>query len=341
MAETTGSATDLEDLMTKFLTWAVASGWTQDEAINTFDSGRQCAISKGTCFVQFRWSTSAPNSIAMYQSTGYTGSTRAGSMPGDSGSGYNTNNSTLEANITVERCVELVGNGAIANYYFNTNSTGDYLHVVIEVGTQAYRHFGCGTSIEKFSDWDTMTGGAYCYGHVGVALSTSTGNGSGILLDGAANLTTTTSAMQQRSATMRLAGAPGQAGAGVWANIWGNRTFTEITDTAGNARATCIGGARGGVIARALGWIKAGSSSGLAPTLPLSVFYINKTPSPIHAYLLGFMPDVRSVHMKYLAPAGTFSMGGDTWRAFPTVRRVEGAAAGDTDFQGWAYNTSA
>lgn len=341
MAETTGTATGLEDMMTKFLTFVgTASGWTVDRAITTIDTARECAIHKGNLFVQFRWNTASPNSIIMTQSTAFTVGVRAGTMTGDSNNGYNTANTTTEANITSGRCIELVGNSAMPSYYFYTNASGDYLHAVVEVATDEFRHFGCG-KLEKFGDWDTMTGGEYAYGHVGfpsIGGSVTTINGS-ILLDGYASGNVGATAMIDRGATMRLAGAPGQPGAGVWAHIWANRTITEQVDKAGNARATCIGGARGGPIGNALGWIPAGSGSGLAPLTPIAVFYLNKVPSPNHVYLLGFQPDVRGLQLKNLAPKDTFVLGADTWRVFPTNRRREGAAAGDTAFQGWAYKT--
>lgn len=341
MAETTGSATGLEDFFAKFLTWvATVSGWTVDQSISTVASARQCAISKGGLHVQFRWNTASPNSVIVTQSTAFVAATQAGLMTGDSGSGYNTNTATDETSITGERCIELMGNGAYPSYYLYSNAAGDYLHVAVEISTGTWRHFGCGNLL-KFANWNTMTGGEYAYGQVGATASSSVLNTSSILLDGGASLNTTAAAANDRAATMRLAGAPNQSGAGVWANVWGNRGVTELNDTAGNVRATCIGGARSGPLSAAIAWIKAGSSSGLAPTLPISVFYINKTPSPNRAYLLGFMKDVRAVHLRYMAPKDTFVLGADTWRVFPTVRRVEGAAAGDTDFQGWAYNASA
>lgn len=341
MAESTGSATGLEDLMSKFLTWvATVSGWTVDESIGTVSSGRQCAIHKGNLYVQFRWNTASPNSIAMYQSTGYTGGNRSGTHPGDSNNGYNTDTATTEGVITGERCIQTMGNTAMPNYWFYTNAAGDYLHCVVEIATDTFRHFGCG-NLEKFGDWDTMTGGEYAYGQTGTDLSGPVQTGGNILLDGGANLSTTVNAMQDRAPTMRLAGAPGQGGSSVWANVWGNRTVTENNDTAGNARVTCIGSARGGLVGSALGWLPAGNTSGLAPTLPINVVYVNKATSPFHIYLLGFMKDVRSVHLKYFAPRDTFVLGGDTWRVFPTIRRVEASGVGNTAFQGWAYNVDA
>lgn len=337
MTETTGSATGLDDLFTKLMTWVGSqTGWTVDEAVNTFDSGNQCAISKGNLYVQWRWSTALPDSVAMYQSTGYSAATRAGSMPGDSSNGYNANNNTTESAMDSERCIQNMGNTAYPNYYFYTNPAGDYLHIVVEINTDEFRHFGCG-NLDKFADWDGATGGEYAYGQQGVTNASSTQNTTHILLD--AGSTSTSGNGEQMGGTMRMGGWPGQT-TQVWANVWGNRTVTEVNDTAGNPRLTVTGGARGGFTARSYGWMAPGSGSGLAPTYSLPIIYINRVPTTPEAYLMGYQPDIRGVLMAYLAPGDTFTLGAQTWRVFPTVRRAEGAAAGDTDFQGWAYLTN-
>lgn len=339
MAETTGSATGLEDFFSKFLTWvATVSGWTVDQTITTVDSGRQCAIHKGNLFVQFRWNTASPNSVAVYQSTAFSGAgTRAGLHTGDSGNGYNTNNGTTEANITSERCIELMGNSAYPSYYFYTNAAGDYLHVVVEVGTDQFRHFGCG-NLRRFADWNTAGGGEYVYGHAGAGATSAVTSTTCFLLDGAA-LATGTDAANDRGGTMRMNGWPGQTSQ-VYGHVWGNRTVTELTDSAGNARLTVIGGGRGGPNARAFGWLGPNTNSGLAPVSTIPCWYIRRDVSPNQVYLMGFMPDVRYVHLRALAPKDTFVLGSEVWRVFPQVRRVEGSAAGDTDFSGAAYLTN-
>jgi hypothetical protein len=342
MAESTGSATDLEDFFSSLITYAVSThSWTQNEAIGTVDSGRQFALSKGNCFVQFRWDTTTPNTVAVYQSTGYTASNRAGDMPGDSGNGYNATNVTTEAFLLGERCVAEMGDSAYPNYYLYSNSTGDFIHAVVEIATGEFRHFGFGTDIDKFGDWDSGAGGAYCYGHYGAHNSSQqVGTSQGCLLDGLASTAGGGGDQRSRQATMRLTGMPGQTSE-VWAHIWGNKSTTELVDDASNPRSTVIGGARGSMMARAWGGFPAGSSSGLAPTQPLGLWYVNKTTSPPRVYLLGFMPETRMVHLKYQAAADTFTLGSDTWRVFPVSRRVEGVTAGDSGFQGIAYNTSA
>lgn len=342
MSETTGSATDLEDLLQKFMTWATGTpGWTQDEAIGTFDSGRQMALHKGNCYVQFRWATSlgADSVVALYQSTAYVAATRSGSHTGDSGNGFNTSNSTSDINLDDERCLDEIGDGPFPSYYFYTDGSGDYLHCVVEVATDEFLHFGMGDDggFDKFGDWDTATGGAYCYGHYRQNVTSATAPSSTCLLDGGASTVSGTGDQRLRWATMRLAGMPGQGGSEVWATVGGTRAHTQLNDTAGNARATCIGGFRGGPIPRTFGNYPAGNTSGLAPMTPIGVFYINRSASPNRAYLLGFMKDVRMVDMAYLAAKDTFTVGADTWRVFPMIRRVEGATEGDTDFLGIAY----
>lgn len=341
MAETTGSATNLEDLLQKFLTWAVAQGWTQDEAIGTVSTGRQLALHKGACFVQMRWNTApgATSNVALYQSTGYTGGNRSGTHPGDSGNGFNTSTSVVETSLDDERCLEAIGNGPYPSYYFYTNATGDYLHCVAETSTDTFIHWGMGdtAAFDKFSDWNTATGGAYCYGHTNRDSTSATAASNYTLFDGGAGTVTGVTDMRLRCATMRLAGAPGQGGSEVWATIGGHATHTVINDTAGNARSICCGGFRGGLVPRGFGNFAAGNSSGLAPLTPISVCHINQVPNPKRVYLLGFMKDVRMLDLTYFAPKDTFTLGADTWRVFPCVRRVEGSAAGDTGFLGIAY----
>jgi hypothetical protein len=341
MSETTGSATDLEDLLAKFLTWASGTpGWTVDAAIGTVDGGRQLALHKNTCYVQMRWNSTPSSSsvVALYQSTGFTGGLRSGTHPGDSGNGFNTNNSTLNTSLDDERCLDLIGNGPFPSYYFYTDSSGDYLHCVVEVTTDAFLHFGMGTAdgFLKFGDWDTATGGDYCYGHFRSQVSAANAGTTTCLLDGGANVV---SGIDQRFRwpTMRLAGMPGQGGSEVWAVVSSHLTAAIVGDTAGNDRARAMGGFRGGPLPRAYGNFPAGNTSGLAPLTPIAVFYVDETTSPQRLYLLGFQKDIRAVDITYLGPKETFTLGADTWRVFPMIRRVEGNTTGDTDFLGIAY----
>lgn len=337
MSETTGSATDFEDLMTKFLTWAALQGWTINLSVSTVASGRQSALSKSTCFTQFRWGTTMGTVVSMHQSTGFTAGIQSGLHPGDSGNGFNTSTSTIDSNLDDERCLDQIGNGPFPSYYFYTNATGDYLHVVAERATDSFIHFGMAVGINKFGNWNTMSGGAYAYGQSYFAATNSISTASQFLLDGGATTDGGSLDSKIRGATIRLAGAPAQSGAGVWGEICGIRATAALTDHAGNARARVLGGYRGGMLPRAFGNFPAGNSSGLAPLTPIALWYNDIAASPDRIYLLGFMADVRMLDLTYFAPKDTFTLGADTWRVFPIGRRAEGAAAGNTDFLGVAY----
>ncbi len=340
MAETTGSALGLEDFFGQLLTYVGnLSGWTVDETITTVSSGRQCAVSKGNLFVQWRWNAASPNTVAMYQSTGFASATRAGTQAGDSGNGYNGGTSTTETNLASERCIEEMGNAAFPSYYFYTDSNATYVHVVVEITAGDFRHFGFG-NIEKFGDWGTGSGGEYVYGNAGVNLPTPHFQSSAsFLLDGFLSSTSRV----RKAATMRLSGLPDQ-GSEVYGVVWGrpgsNSSIGTSTDSAGNDRLAVQGGARGGPLAAGFGWAPPESSTGLSLFQPVACFYKNYVPTVDRIYLLGFQPDVRCVHLKYLAAKGTVSLGSQTWRVFPMVRRVDGSAAGDTGFAGIAYLTN-
>lgn len=338
MTESTGSATDFEDLMSKLLTFASGTaGWTVNEAINTFDSGRQCALSKSTCFVQFRWASPMGLHCAMYQSTGYSSSTRAGLMPGDSGNGFNSSNSVVDSNLDNERCLHEVGDGPFPSYYFYTNATGDYVHAVVETQTDTFLHFGMGDLDKSNGDWGSGSGGAYAYGQPIRTITNALSSSFGTLLDGGYTAVSGSFDSRLRCPTMRLAGMPGQGGAEVWATVAGAADPTQFDDSAGNDRAVCIGDFHGGPIARAYGNFPAGSTSGLAPTAAVAVWLVNRATSPERIYFLGFQPDVRQVDLQFFAPKDTYTLGADTWRVFPAIRRAIGGAAGDTDFLGVAY----
>lgn len=337
--ESTGSATDWEDLMTKMLAFATgAPGWTQDQAVGTSNSGRECALHKGRVFVQFRWANPMGVTAAMYQSTGYTGGNRAGTHPNDSGNGYNTNTTTTSSILQAERCMDTIGNGPFSSYYFYSDAGGTYIHVAVEISTGTFEHFGFGT-ITKFGDWNTATGGEYCYGHPVFSANSAVSTSNSWLMDGGGSLITTAGDLRLRWPTIRLKGFPNQAGATEWATVCGNRTATIPADTAGNARSKVMGGYRAGLVATGLGGFPAGNTSGLAPMTPIGLQYIDEVSSPSRVYHLGFIPDQRMVDMQYLAAKDTFVVGGDTWRVFPIERRVEGVTSGDTDFLGVAYKT--
>jgi hypothetical protein len=327
MAYQTGSATDMADLLSKMLTFATANGWTQDE-FNTV-AGR-FAMHKNTIYASGRWLVATPLHLSLHQALGYTGGNEPGAHPNDSGNGFNTSTSHANASLLGERCVANMGNGPYPSYHFFENDASPaYLHIVVEISTGIFRHFGFG-EINKIGTW---TGGEYVYGHWHDSTVTNPlGVTDSMLLDG---LFADLGAATLRPSTLHCEGLPGQGGTSKWGVILGSRTTTISADTAGVARLDIQGGFRGGPIARHFGYFNAGTTSGLMPWYPIALFYMNRTTS--FAYALGDMPDVRGMNIRYFTAGQELVIGLDTWIVFPLQQKTATAGAERTYNSGIAY----
>lgn len=321
MSYQTGTATNMADLISQLFTFATGTpGWTQDQ-LNTGTG--QAALHKGSVYVSFRWNTTTPLPLGLYQALGYTGGNQPGQHPNDSGNGAV---SSTNGTITTERCVNDLGNGPFPSYFFFTDTTTEsYIHVVVEISTDVFRHFGFG-NIEKVGDW---TGGEYLYGHYwGSNGAITTGNA--CLLDGLYNDTSN----RPRAATMHAEGLPGQAGAGKWMEI-GGMNGTPPNDTAGNVQLLGHGGLRAGPIARHFGNYFAGNTTGVVPMYPIGLWY--RRLATTDAYFLGFQKDVRGVNIHFINPKQEIVIGSDTWTFFPLSQKTSSNVANRSYNSGIAY----
>jgi hypothetical protein len=320
MAYSTGSATSQADLMSQLATFAVAQGWTQDILSTT---NRWLALNNGSVYVQFRWDLT--NAIAVFQSLGFTGTgTAPGNQTGDSGVGAVDASAPYDAAITTQRRVQ-VGNGPYVSHHFFTDGTTKYIHCVLEYSSGLYRHFGFGT-IDKKGTW---TGGEYAYGHrwaVGANSDnprvggTGTANsGQNVMFDSLGGAGTSTDA-NEAGCTMHMEGITGQPAGSKWGMFLAQST-TLGNDTAGNARFRLSGGGRGGVYLHDFGFFRASLLNGYVPLNPIPIWWINTTPSPQAAMLLGFVADIRMCNIGNINPAQEFTVGADTWKVFPMTRK--------------------
>lgn len=328
MAYQTGTATDMADLLSKLCTFAVANGWTQDQ----FDTANgRVALHKGSVYVSGRWLVATPLHLSIHQALGYTGGLEPGAHPDDSGNGYNTDASHANASLLGERCVANLGNGAYPSYYFFENDASPaYIHVVVEISTDIFTHFGFG-NLNKIGTW---TGGEYTYGQ----FRTQTGSGQAIavldtgFLDG---LFSDASNNGRRGATLHCEGLPGQAGTTKWGQVWGNRTSTPPTDNAGNAKSDIQGGFRSGPVGRAFGYFNAGTTSGLMPWYSIGLFYLNRT--TMFGYALGDLPDMRGMNIRHFASKEEITVGSDIWVVFPWAQKTTSALLNRSYNSGIAY----
>lgn len=319
MAYETGSALDMDDLLDKLDTFLVANGYTQDH----FDLGAgKVAWHRNSLYVSGRFVVATPQALSLHQALGFVGTgTDPGSHTNDSGNGYN-GGTYNNANLASERHV-LLNDGPFPSYYFFEDDF--YTHVVVETSTDVFRHFGFG-ELDKRGTW---VGGEYCYGQRQVNSSPISGTNC-TLLDGL--FSETAGAEEFQAATLHCEGLAGQAAAGRWAQVWGN-TSGEPNDTAGNAKVRVRGGFKSGPIARHFGVFNADVATGLIPQYPIGLFHRNSTDTQ----LLGFMPDVRGLNMKFFAPKQEVTISSDTWIIFPMSQKTTAAVTDRSYNSGISY----
>lgn len=312
MAYQTGSSTTIENLMTQLSTFLVANGWTED-FVTLGDPGRM-GLSKNGIFVAFQWTEATDGGVlATYQNLSNDDSTSVWLSTGDSGVGQASATPTLFDN---SRSLEDIAGPHAAYHFFEQDSGPAYCHIVLEVVTNRFRHFGFG-ELEKIGDW---VGGEYSYTQFwaqAVAAIDDPRNSQHIIgLDGGAQ-----GVGQQRYATMHVRDQPEQIAADRWAIIGNATTFPAGLDRAGNDRLPCIGATRGGITAPYMSQFRLSQLTAFKPLIPIPVMLGNTSPIPDTARLMGTWPDVRVVNMANLDPSETFVIAGETWFVFPWTRK--------------------
>lgn len=334
MAYETGSATDLGDLLSRLDTFMVANGWTQDD----FDDGASVAAqgfaqwSKNSIHVGLKWVANAPNNLSVHQALGNGGAVFPGAHTDDSGNGYNATFGS-DAQLDDERCVNDIGDGPFVSYhFFEQDSNPAYVHVVVQISSGNFRHFGWG-EMEKFNDW---TGGEYCYGHFADESTNSSAVDSGAdpLFDAIDALAVGSAA--RRGATIHAEGLPHQGASERWLHHAGGVTGDDVdfNDTAGNTKRLAFGGFRGGPLLPLMQF-RGDISTGHIPLTPLAIFtrdFVNE-----FVYFLGNIPDIRMIDMFNFAAEQEVTIGSDVWIVFPQVRRTEDNVVGRTYYSGLAY----
>lgn len=337
MAYSTGSATDLGDLLTKLDVFMVANGWTQDD----FDDGATSASQgyaqwhKNDMHVGVKWVANDPIDMSIHQALGNGGSVFPGAHTDDSGNGYNAafgNNSSLDD----ERCVNKIGDGPFVSYhFFEQDASPAYVHVVVETQNEVFRHFGWG-EMEKFNDW---TGGEYAYGCYIEEGTGSSPNDTGhwLFFDG---IQASTNSQTKRNATIHAEGLPHQGASEKWLHHSGGLTNdpssdSDFDDTAGNTKRITFGGFRGGPTAYLMGQFRSDVATGHIPIYPLAIFTYDFSNN--FCYFLGNIPDIRGIEVFNFAPGQEVTIGSDVWVVFPTARRTEDSVENRTYYQGVCY----
>lgn len=352
------ATSSLADFLTKLDAFLTTSGggnpaWTAEDVDglgNSLDTSTgEWAISKTDsatgehCEVAFQWDTGSPNNLGIYQYNSgsgpgnYNNANSPWAQTGDSGNGAA---STTDSTLATSRYVP-IGNSPIQYWAF----AGDtYAHIVVEVSSGEYRHFGFGV-LDVFNDW---TGGAYAYGwRYQTAPGASDAHALEVrsthLLDGRCSDSGGTT-MSDFAATIRCVNLPNQPASGLWAVHSGSIVAGYGQDRQGTPRDRVLfsGGFRQSPEAGLFGLHVGTITAGNLQTYPIVSYYIDENDGvgddPV--YPMGLMRDVRGISLKYFEAQQTVEIGGDTWHIFPSKNRVAGSGAtvqGSTGFQGIAY----
>lgn len=300
----TGTPSTILDLVQKLSTFArgLSTPWTEDE----LDLGNnRCTLHNGSCYVSFAWDASPSTDLGLYQSLGFTPGNAVYNHPNDSGNGDST-----PGIINTGRRVNFGAASGFVAYHFFGESTGTYIHVVVEVSSGVYRHFGFGNLVKH----GTWTGGEYVYGHHWSPsdLDNPAYASHSFGLDG-------TNANAE-GATIHVEGLPEQGGS----EKWGVCAYSSSagTDRAGQTRRTTPGGARGGFWGYQLSWFPYSSPNAYKPLMPIPVVFYDQSAAPKTWRWLGTWPDVAMVNMSSFSPGQEISVGvGETWMVFPWVRK--------------------
>lgn len=288
MAYETGTATGVNDLLSKLRTFAAANGWTENKW-GAQGSGYWLNISKAGHYVNIVSDPSAGagsnpgHFLRCYGATSY-----------NSGAAY-----TAQPNTSGLVLVNGLGTSSLSSYHFFAYA--DYIHCVIEVTSGIYRHLHFGT-IDKIGTW---TGGAYLMG---------TSHDYSVL---------TTDLSSQHAIPWATCGSSSTGRNYVRADINGasNKWFDMYYSTTQSSRVMGAFGYFSYHLGENLLGNGVNAFNGLTPFFPALLFAGNASNlwNP-----LGSGPDVRICRFDNLTPGSTVTIAGVDWLVFPIYQKPAG-----------------
>ena len=289
MAYAENVASSPDDLIDKISTFAVSAGWTEDRNA-LVGSNRTVTLHKGGDYIHL-WNDS-DSSVRVIGSIGYD----SGEVP-------------LSQTLVAEnQCVAPIGVGPYTKVYmFADNSPAEHVHVVIEATAGVFFHLSFGL-LDKFG---TYTGGTYFdasyWPHTSPASQTYTGHWNKAIFD-------STTAPGYTAGTL-----PFNVRVDIPADSLSNNWFAARSDATNKA----VSGLNG-------------SQPGPSPVLNTAYSRNSATFSgqillhPIQVVVerdgglwssVGEFPNVRVTNIERYNPADEITIGSDTWKLFPFVRK--------------------
>lgn len=319
MAYETASANDPNDLIDKLRIFALANGWTVDYNGGRTNPGgalqagsnNAVAMNKGGLYVVF------------YQDT--SSNTTANPTPRVANYTYpgpwvSTNGTDAQANKTQTTLTNKLSGPYVA-YHFFTDPARNYLHCALEVVAGRFAHFHVGTL-------DKSGGGQAVAYNCGLRWDFTT---------------TPTPYISQLESTQH--GIPfddNNNGSSSWTGtalrvdsdgIVPRNQYMYYGDGT-QAKGGFIGAGSQRLMSHMLRIVGASTLTGRAPLLPLIV--MSSRSSGVYS-VVGTPFDLRVVRLDNLAAGEVLTIGSDSWKCFPLIRRSGTTGIENSDFHGYAY----
>jgi len=224
------------------------------------------------------------------------------------------------------------------NYWFFESDY--YAHAVVEFTTGFYRHFGMG-SINKIGKW---FGGEYYYGSFwsqnAALIEAATATSHSVGLDG--SQTASGSAALLYGKQLSGEAFPDLVGRQSPASAW--HVFSQTGDAGAGIGTDADGRDKGGVTSTGprggvhypLFWQGQSAFNGFRPLHPITIFTLYTGSNPDNVIPIGTQPDVRAISMEGALEGGDeFTIGTDTWVAFPVARKRQVKVFDDTEYSGF------
>ena len=355
MAFTNDTVTSVSNLIDKLDIFMTANGWTAEhkDLLTTAGTGGEWAMRRtsGATNIRFAASWDAANSgeilsLYQYSDQNYVIGDRPWGQDHDSGNGFA--GTTPDSSLDNERHVNL----GSAPKQFWAYEDDDYTHIVVEISTNNYVHFGWGM-LDKFGA--TWTGGEYCYGQkdntTAFTINQIIWDEVSYLLDGQLNdVSQAATDMELFAATIHCESLPNQTANSMWAVSMGGKTAGAAFQTVfGNDRQSNDGassdeprvlftwGLRAGPFVGACSRMNGTDISGHTSIWPVAPSYVDTTTGDVHGSPIGQMKDIGGINIKDWVAGDSITIGGDVWRIFPAEKKWISSEASTSSWLGIAY----
>lgn len=313
MAYENGTWTDVVDLLNKLSTFAQAIGWTIDRNAIPISNGAWLQLHHAeagyhniVCDTNVGDVNTASKPGPWIYCFGSTGSSATDLFNAQPGSSWRGSNNTATNGANIAAGTNAVRGAGIAYHFFGTTK---YLHIVVEITSGEYAHFGVGILDKSGS----FSGGEYGYGTIWEYLFSNVNADSSHAHD------------NQHSGPFdgRISSITPQSSSGYvridvdgYTNEW-CRCSSSVTATssvcAGPTMATSEYSYYRNPMIDQWNWTP-NSINGIAPLIPsLIMVQIRNT----KCYAAGTLHDFRFVNMTNIVPGQVVTIGSDRWHCFP------------------------